>query len=78
MSVMDLIRARSVWRVGNGKSIRIWKDKWVPIPSTFQIQTPIKILDPDATVDELIEEESKSWKKVLVQTIFRHEEAQCI
>ncbi|XP_042950200.1 uncharacterized protein LOC122282309 [Carya illinoinensis] len=35
MSVMDLIKAGFVWRAGNGKSIRVWKDKWVPIPSTF-------------------------------------------
>ncbi|KAG6647541.1 hypothetical protein CIPAW_07G085700 [Carya illinoinensis] len=78
MSVMDLIKTGLVWRVGNGRSIKIWKDKWVPIPSTFQIQTPNKILDCNATVSELIEDGSKTWKQELVQAIFSQEEAKSI
>lgn len=34
-SVMDLVQQGCVWHVGNGKNIKIWKDKWIPIPSTF-------------------------------------------
>ncbi|XP_042958109.1 uncharacterized protein LOC122293655 [Carya illinoinensis] len=78
MSVKDLIKTGLVWRVGNGRSIKIWKDKWVSIPSTFKVQTPNKILDYNATVSELIEDESKTWKKELVQAIFSQEEAKRI
>ncbi|XP_042979916.1 uncharacterized protein LOC122310096 [Carya illinoinensis] len=48
---------------------------------TFHISNPIlpiKLLESNATVDELIEGESKTWKKDLVQAIFRQEEAKCI
>ncbi|KAG6661744.1 hypothetical protein CIPAW_03G196400 [Carya illinoinensis] len=78
MSVMDLVKTGLVWRVGNGRSIRVWKDKWVPIPSTFQIQTPNKILDCNTTVSELIDGENKTWKQELVQAIFSQEEAKSI
>ncbi|XP_042944715.1 uncharacterized protein LOC122278601 [Carya illinoinensis] len=60
MSVMDLVKTGLVWRVGNRRSIRVWKDKWVPIPSTFQIQSLNKILDCNVTVSELIDDESKT------------------
>ncbi|XP_018806584.2 uncharacterized mitochondrial protein AtMg00310-like [Juglans regia] len=76
--VMDLVKVEFVWRVGNGKSVKVWKDKWVPIPSTFQIQSPITILEPNATGDVLIDEESKTWRKEHVHDVFRQEEAHCI
>ncbi|KAK3225473.1 hypothetical protein Dsin_005335 [Dipteronia sinensis] len=33
----DLLEKGLRWRVGNGASIRIYKDKWVPRPHTFNI-----------------------------------------
>ena len=45
------------WQVGDGKSTRIWKDKWIPIPSTYQVISPRTLLPIDATVDILIDAE---------------------
>ena len=28
------------WQVGNGDSIRIWMDKWIPTPSTYKVVSP--------------------------------------
>ena len=56
----SLLAARHVleegllWRVGNGKHIRIWSDKWVPRPSSYKIQSPVSILSKEASVDQLI------------------------
>jgi hypothetical protein len=33
------------WRVGNGRSISIWGDKWLPTIPTHEVQTPNSILD---------------------------------
>ena len=36
LGVRDLLEASIIWKVGNGQSIDIWGDKWVPIPLTFR------------------------------------------
>ncbi|XP_042973039.1 uncharacterized mitochondrial protein AtMg00310-like [Carya illinoinensis] len=53
-SSMDLVKEGLVWRVGNGRDIKIWKEKWLSRPVTFQVQTHINSLDPDCKVDALI------------------------
>ena len=55
MNAPNLLKEGLVWRVRNGASIRIWKDKWILSPSTYAIQSPIKLLDADAKVKELID-----------------------
>ncbi|KAK3211950.1 hypothetical protein Dsin_016656 [Dipteronia sinensis] len=49
----DVLDAGLRWRVGGGSSIHIYKDRWVPRPSTFKILSPPSLGD-DATVDKLI------------------------
>ena len=34
-------RSISVWRVGNGESIKIWGDRWIMSPTSYAIQSPI-------------------------------------
>ncbi|KAG6650561.1 hypothetical protein CIPAW_06G052300 [Carya illinoinensis] len=77
-SSMNLVKEGLVWRVGNGRDISIWKDKWLPRPVTYQVQTPPNILDPNCRVSDLINESSKSWKEDLVKTIFCKEETDLI
>jgi hypothetical protein len=64
--------------VGNGRSIKIWKDKWLPNPSTYRICSPPSVLDPNATVSELLDRETKWWNYQLVESIFSPEEVQMI
>lgn len=32
------------WIIGNGVSIKLWKDKWLPTPTFLAVQSPRKIL----------------------------------
>lgn len=50
----EIIRRGSRWRVGNGRSISIWKDKWLPEDSNDRVITPPFPLLENATVDFLI------------------------
>jgi ribonuclease HI len=70
----DLIKGGLIWRVGNGKKVRIWKDKWLPTPSTYMMQSPPLILDPNATVSQLVDAETKGWNFVLLERLFSREE----
>jgi hypothetical protein len=44
-----------IWRIGDGKRVKIWGDKWVPQPPTFKIQSPSNSLPIDAMASELID-----------------------
>lgn len=54
-----------MWRVGDGRSIKIWEDKWVESPITYSIQSPVRILDRGANW----------WNVNMLTEIFSEEEA---
>nr|XP_027118368.1 uncharacterized protein LOC113735569 [Coffea arabica] len=68
----------SRWRVGNGNHVRIWKDRWIPRPSTFKIISRYDVLLDDSTVDCLIDGNSRKWKVELLQELFWHDEIELI
>ena len=37
---LEVIKKGTRWRVGNGKQIHIWDDKWLPTPTTHKVITP--------------------------------------
>jgi hypothetical protein len=77
-SSCGLLREGLLWWIGNGSKVRIWKDKWLPCPSTFMVQSWPFLLDPNATVSELIDGETHWWKVSLLEKLFTKEGAQMI
>jgi hypothetical protein len=67
-----------IWRVGNGESIKICGDRWIPYPTTYAIQTPPRILDKESTVRSLMDEDTLWWNTTLISEIFSVEEAALI
>lgn len=51
----DIIERGSVWRVGDGKSIKLFEDKWVP-SLTSKISVPNDSWHSDTTVNSLIKD----------------------
>ena len=37
----DVISRGALWRVGDGKQIRIWGDNWLPIKNNAKITSPV-------------------------------------
>ena len=66
----DLLREGLIWRVGNGATIRIWKNQWLPSHSTYRINSLPVVLDPEATVSELLEGDPKWWNYQLLSSMF--------
>ncbi|KAL0320134.1 UNVERIFIED_CONTAM: hypothetical protein Sradi_5274900 [Sesamum radiatum] len=73
VSAQDLLSAGLRWQVGNGHTVRIWTDKWVPRPWTFKVLTAPNTLERDATVSELLTEEG-DWNDELLNSIFQPED----
>ena len=52
--------------MGNGVSIQIWSDKWLPFPSAGVSVTPFNTLPVDACVSQLIQATTGAWNNAMV------------
>jgi len=75
---LEVIRRGSRWRVGNGKLIHIWEDKWLPTPTTYRVCSPPRLFDDFPMVSSLIDEDTRRWKADIVCSLFLPFEAQTI
>lgn len=66
------------WRVGNGKRIKILGDRWLPTPTSFEVQSPVKLLNKEATVDVLIDSSRGCWNYNLIKEVMNEIEAEII
>lgn len=64
---LDIIKKYVVWEVGNGDSVCIWKDKWIPsIPTTVNNQFYSSCMK---TVSQLIDADTKSWNLPMLNAL---------
>jgi hypothetical protein len=77
-SAKDLLQQGLIWRVGNGQNIQVWRDRWLPVPVSYSVQSPKQLLVADATVASLINSNAKEWKADLVKAFLNAEEAQVV
>ena len=70
MAAQAIVQKGRMWQVSNGRSIMIWKDKWLPSPSTYEVVTLVNNIPEDSRVVELIDEEKGAWKTNLVSNVF--------
>ena len=66
---VELLKEGIIWRIGNGESVNIWEDPWIPHgktrrPATYRGATVL------TKVAELLDLVSGSWDEVLVQDVF--------
>lgn len=76
--VIDLLKECLVWRVGDGKSIHIWNERWLPTPTSFLVQSPPRVISGDSTVSTLIDSDLRGWNTSLINVVFSLEEAKVI
>ena len=71
---LRVIQEGTRWRVGNGKLIHIWDDKWLPTPSTYKVIPPPP--PPGGNTVEypmlstLIDPNTKWWKMETLRATF--------
>lgn len=78
MATKSMVEEGIRWSIGNGESVQIWNDKWIPIPDTYKTMTPIKPLMYNEKVLTLIDKERVVWKTKLVKSIFLPHDATTI
>ena len=50
------------WSIGDGTSVKIFKDSWPLGSNSGRILSPVSVLSEDATVDQLVDSESRWWE----------------
>jgi hypothetical protein len=73
-----LIKEGLIWRVGNGQSIRLQGEKWLPLPTTYKVQSPLTTIHEEARVCELIDQDTHWWNVNLIKEAFNDEECKAI
>lgn len=66
MSAEDIAVNGFRWQIGNGKSVRIQKDNWLPGFSGGKGISQVTFFQADVRVDILIDPNTKQWRKDLV------------
>jgi hypothetical protein len=74
----ELLSQGLLWRVGDGYSIKIWGDRWLPTPITHSVQSHTNLLGQNALVSELIDQDQGCWKRDLLNEVFLSEEVRVI
>ena len=71
---LDLLKQGTIWRVGNGHNIKIWRHKWVPHGEHINVLEK-KGRNRLIYVNELINEENRCWNETLVRHVLKEEDA---
>lgn len=66
------------WRVGNGTSIRVWDDAWLPGNGSHFVPTPRSTSDPELRVSDLIDFEGQRWNEEVLREVFVEDEQQLV
>lgn len=78
LSARDVARRGMVWRIRDGKSVCITKDKWLPDQVYKSVRSPLPSIPPDAKVSCLIDAESGAWKTDDIRHLFLPHDAKVI
>ena len=67
---LEVLRSGTRWRVGNGRLIHIWDDKWLPNLSTYKVISSPRPLEDYPMVSSLIDPMTRWWKMETVRALF--------
>jgi len=70
----EVIRKGAKWRVGNGESIKLWGDRWLPSLSHTSLQGPRVAELQEATVSYLINPTTRLWDSSTLSRVFSQDE----
>lgn len=78
MAVQPILKKGCCWRVGDGSSIKVTKDKWIfNHPTNLVIHPPLEE-EWEWRVSEIIDWRFKEWDRELIEAKFHREDAEAI
>ena len=74
----DVILKGALWRIGDGKRVRIWGDNWLPSKTSARIVTPVLDGQENSNVEVLINPRTRCWRNNIIDHVFNVQEAEII
>ncbi|XP_065628492.1 uncharacterized protein LOC136067104 [Quercus suber] len=74
----DVILKGALWRIGDGKRVRIWGDNWLPSKTSARIITPVLYGQENSNVEVLINPSTRCWRNNIIDHVFNVQEAEMI
>lgn len=78
MTALPILKSGHCWRVGNGSSICVLRDKWIPNHPTNKILHPVNEYFDEPAVSNLINPELHVWRSEVIMSIFHREDIEAI
>jgi hypothetical protein len=70
LSGRSIVEKGGIWRIGDGRNVRIWKDIWLSDMRLISSRSNTCPLSKDALVSELIDVDTRQWKRDLIFLYF--------
>jgi len=70
LAAKPIIQRGSCWRAGNGASIWVLSDAWIPIHPTNKVLYATHIVEEDLMVVEVIDPDTRSWDREFIMQNF--------
>lgn len=64
--------------IGNGRSVHIWEDGWIPKSESFRVVSPRGPQGEAVMVSDLLDAEKRSWDVAKVKSILLPHEAELV
>ena len=78
MAAQPILKKGCCWRVGDGSSIRVLEDSWIPNHPTNKILIHPAEEEWEWRVADLMEPDLRSWNRELIISKFHKEDAEAI
>ena len=78
MAALPILRSGCCWRVGNGESIDVTKDKWIPNYPSNKLLHPVIDMEESWKVSNLIDWDLHGWRRDILMAKFNRDEAEAI
>ncbi|XP_075636927.1 uncharacterized protein LOC142609203 [Castanea sativa] len=78
LAALPILRLGSCWRVGNGSSISVVRDRWLPNHPTNKILYPRHELVEDLAVSDFSDPELHLWRRDMIMGMFHSEDVEAI
>jgi hypothetical protein len=74
---LELLKDGIIWRIGDGKNIKTWRDNWLPRNHTLKA-LPGRTPDRHRQVSQLVNSSENSWKEQTIRRCFKRRRYQII
>ena len=78
MAALPILEVGHCLRVGNGSSIRVLRDRWIPNYRTNKVLHPNHDLLGEMAISDLINSEINVWRSEFIHSNFHRDDAKAI